>query len=190
MNAQRLFVVLIIFLSGILAGCVAPDAAEGERSPYVDQRDGEVRGLSEKEIAELRSGAGMGLARPAELNGYPGPLHVIELADALDLSEAQRAEVQALRAEVVADASRLGEKIIAQHAALEARFRSGEIDEAVLVMELEKLEALYAELRFVHLKAHLDTLPILTQHQRMRYDELRGYAEVGEGEHEGHDGHA
>ena len=35
---------------------------------------------------------GMGLALAAELNGYPGPAHVIELAKSLGLSEPQRAK--------------------------------------------------------------------------------------------------
>jgi hypothetical protein len=34
----------------------------------------------------------MGLALAAELNGYPGPAHVIELAKSLGLSEPQRAK--------------------------------------------------------------------------------------------------
>ena len=38
----------------------------------------------------------MGLALAAELNGYPGPMHAIELADRLELSPEQRARLRAL----------------------------------------------------------------------------------------------
>jgi len=39
--------------------------------------------LSEQQIRDLRAGLGLSLALAAEFNGYPGPRHRIELADAL-----------------------------------------------------------------------------------------------------------
>src|SRR6056297_1838494 len=65
-------------------------------------------GLSADEVIGLREGRGMGLARSAELHSYPGPMHVLELADALDLSAEQRAEAERLRAEMLAEARPLG----------------------------------------------------------------------------------
>ena len=58
-------------------------------SPYVDHADREIKSLSDEEVTQLLGGEGMGLALPAELNGYPGPKHVIELADDLELSTEQ-----------------------------------------------------------------------------------------------------
>jgi hypothetical protein len=52
-----------------------------------------IKALSEQQVADLQAGRGMGLALPAELNGYPGPAHVLELADKLGLSADQRASV-------------------------------------------------------------------------------------------------
>lgn len=50
----------------------------------------------------------MGLALPAELNGYPGPLHTLEHADELGLTFEQRARTKALfdamRVEAIASA--------------------------------------------------------------------------------------
>ena len=43
-------------------------------------------------MADLRAGRGMGLALAAELNGYPGPAHVLELADKLDLARSTENE--------------------------------------------------------------------------------------------------
>lgn len=56
-----------------------------------------VKALSDQQIADLRAGRGIGMALPAELNGYPGPLHVLELADALGLTPEQRGRMRSLR---------------------------------------------------------------------------------------------
>lgn len=148
--------------------------------------DTEVRGLSQDEIHDLRTGAGMGLALPAELNGWPGPLHVLELEKELELTEMQKEEVQRLREEMLVQAIPLGEQIIGAHAAMESAFREGQIDATSLLEHLEVLEGLYRELRYVHLNTHLETYPVLTEHQRILYDEHRGYASGGGHDH-GHD---
>ncbi len=66
------------------------------RSPYAGMQAREVKALDAKTVDDLRAGRGMGLALAAELNGYPGPMHVLELADRLRLSPDQRAKVQQL----------------------------------------------------------------------------------------------
>lgn len=60
----------------------------------------------------------MGLALAAELNGYPGPSHVLELADELDLSSDQRGQVQRLFDSMKAEAVPLGSKLIEQESDL------------------------------------------------------------------------
>ena len=55
-------------------------------SPYAGMQSRAVKALTDQQIADLRAGRGMGLALAAELNGYPGPMHVLELADRLSLS--------------------------------------------------------------------------------------------------------
>src|SRR5262245_23543288 len=64
--------------------------------PYALMQARSVKALGDQQMADLRAGRGMGLALAAELNGYPGPLHVLELADRLGLSPDQRREVQRL----------------------------------------------------------------------------------------------
>ena len=59
-------------------------------APYAGQQQRQIKALSEQQVADLRAGRGMGLALAGELNGYPGPLHVIELADRLQLGDDQR----------------------------------------------------------------------------------------------------
>ena len=66
------------------------------QSPYAGMPTRAIKALSDQQIADLRAGRCMGMALPAELNGYPGPAHVLELADKLELTPDQRASVQAL----------------------------------------------------------------------------------------------
>lgn len=55
-----------------------------------------MKPLSERQVSDLRAGRGMGLAPSAELNRYPGPLHVLEYADFLALTPDQRERAKAL----------------------------------------------------------------------------------------------
>lgn len=186
---EHLSVPLITALAALLvvpalSGCLG-DGPASTPSPYAGDLHTEVRGLSQSEIDDLRSGAGMGLARPAEVNGWPGPLHALELADELDLAAHQRRDLQELRDEMLAAAVPLGEEILRVHGRLEAGFRTGEMDETRLAEDLATLESLYAKLRFVHLKTHLDARPLFTQGQLDAYERLRGYGDEGPG-HGGH----
>jgi len=58
-------------------------------SPYAGQQSRSIKALPEGDIAALQNGDGMGMAKAAELNGYPGPRHVLALAAELHLTEAQ-----------------------------------------------------------------------------------------------------
>jgi hypothetical protein len=158
-------------------------------STYRDLLDGEIRGLSEEQIDAYREGSGMGLALPAELNGYPGPRHVLDLATDLALTEAQQETIQALYDQMRAQAIELGEQILIGEAALEEAFRHGGITIADLEYRLSNLGELNGRLRFMHLQAHIATLDVLTPHQAMLYNRLRGYSEntqMGDGENSGH----
>lgn len=176
-----LLLMLAVSTGTVLTGCV--DEPSSSRSPYADHLDNEVRGLSTKEIEDLRNGAGMGFALAAEVNGWPGPLHALELADDLGLAGHQREELERLRAAMLAEAVPLGEAIVAAHGRLEAGFRSGSMDTDRLMEDVATLEGLYAELRVVHLATHLAAQPLFTQHQLAEYDRLRGYSDDGAHEH-------
>jgi hypothetical protein len=52
-------------------------ASSAEVSPNSGQESQEIKALSESEIADLLAGKGMGWCQAAELNGYPGPKHVL-----------------------------------------------------------------------------------------------------------------
>src|SRR5437588_3273005 len=92
----------------VLITFAAPALAQAQQ-PYAGLEARSIKALSEQQIADLRAGRGMGLALAAELNGYPGPMHVLELAEPLGLSDQQRAKMQELFAAVKAEAVPLGE---------------------------------------------------------------------------------
>ena len=85
------------------------------------------------------------------------------------------------------EAINLGEQILVAEAELELAFRENTIDEVVLEEQLLAIGELKAQLRFVHLRTHLATIDIMTQHQVVMYNMLRGY-DV-DLPHHGHGGH-
>ena len=146
-------------------------------SPYSADTARAVKALAPSEVQGLLEGHGLGLARAAELNRYPGPKHVLELGDALSLSAAQRERAEALRQEVQRDARRLGAQIVAEEEALDALFADGnatldEIDERTA-----SIATLRGQLRAVHLRAHVAMREALTDEQVATYDRLRGYTD-------------
>jgi hypothetical protein len=160
-----------IVLSALLLTTVAAFA----QSPYSGMQTRAIKALSEQQVADLKAGRGMGLALPAELNGYPGPSHVLELADKLDLSADQRSKVQELFTSMTREALPLGAKLIEQEAELDRQFASRAVTPASLKSATAAIALTQGELRETHLKYHLTTEALLTESQRRQYAELRGY---------------
>ncbi len=149
--------------------------AQEQRSPYVGQEVRNIRSLSEAEVQGYLQGRGMGLAKPAELNGYPGPMHVLELSQQLQLTDDQRAATQRSFERMRAEAVRLGRLFVEKEAALNRLFGDVRADSANLQRLVGETARLHGELRLSHLRAHLEMRSILTLHQIARYKELRGY---------------
>jgi hypothetical protein len=149
-------------------------------SPYAGMEHSEIPALTEQEIDDLRSGAGMGFARAAELNHYPGPKHVLELAEAISLTEEQRERILEIQSEMREAAIELGEAIIGAERDLNIRFRHGHIDDESLSAATREIAVLYGELRSIHLRAHLATRAVLEEEQVAEYDRQRGYAQEQE----------
>lgn len=144
-------------------------------SPYADFGAREIKALSEVDVQALLDGEGMQMALPAELNGYPGPRHVLELADSLALSPEQRASTERIMAGMLSEARALGARIVEAERDLDRSFADATITDAALRSALDDLASLRADLRAAHLSAHLAMKEVLTLHQVHRYDELRGY---------------
>ena len=161
-------------------------------SPYAGQQNREIRSLSESEVADLLAGKGMGYANAAELNGYPGPAHVLELRSELGLSAEQLAQTQAIFQRMESSAKSLGAELVQAERALEASFRNREVSPDSLARALERIAAIEGKLRNVHLGAHLEQTRVLSPAQAARYARLRGYAgDAGDagGHHGHHPGH-
>lgn len=164
--------------AGLCAAGIASAALAAEPSPYAGQQTQPIKALSQAETGDLLAGRGMGLAKAGELNGYPGPAHVLDLAGDLDLSPQQIAAVTAIRDRMSAAARPLGAEIVRRERALNAQFAAGTITQARLAPEAEVLGVLYGKLRAVHVAAHLETQATLTVDQVARYNRLRGYTAV------------
>ena len=144
-------------------------------SPYIDQRDSSIRGLSQEEIDGLLAGEGMGYARSAELNGYPGPRHVLDLANELQLTSEQTTSITTIFDDMKYNAVILGQAIVDAETLLSQAFAKKTISDKQLEEKLTQLTTLYNQLRQVHLQAHLAVTPLLTNDQQAQYQILRGY---------------
>jgi hypothetical protein len=131
-----------------IAAVALAGAAQAQQRPYAGQQEREIKALSADEIKQYLAGAGMGYAKSAELNHYPGPGHALELA---------------------------GARLVESERALEQLFRSGQVDEAALARAVRAAAQLNGEYRLSHLETHRRTRALLTAEQVARYDALRGY---------------
>ncbi|MDH5506328.1 MAG: Spy/CpxP family protein refolding chaperone [Anaerolineae bacterium] len=175
----------VLFFAFIVAGC-GVQSADSQAKPtpthsaYGNLQNTEIRGITPEDIEGLRTGKGMGLALPAELNGYPGPRHVLDLVEELGLTVQQEEQIQALFDAMQVEAIALGERILAAEAALEDSFRQRSITTSSLEEQLTQISELRLALRLVHLETHLATIEILTEEQIQKYQTLRGYDEMQE----------
>lgn len=166
-------------VSALVLLCVSSEATLAENtdhvSPYAGEENRAIKALSDDDIADLLQGRGWGLAKAAELNGLPGPVHVLEMKDQIALSTEQQARIEALHADMRVQAVAIGKQLVSLERELDALFRARAVDTQMLRRLLDEIGATRAELRFVHLDAHLQTPKILSPEQILRYNELRGY---------------
>jgi Spy/CpxP family protein refolding chaperone len=146
-------------------------------APYVGQQTRAIKALSDDDIAALLKGEGMGFAKAAELNGYPGPAHVLTLAQQLKLSETQRQQVQTIFDRMSAAAKPLGAELVERERVLDQLFQTGDISPDRLAAETAAIAELQGRLRSVHLSAHLETRALLSADQIALYQQLRGYGD-------------
>ena len=144
-------------------------------SPYAGQEARQIKALSATEIAAYVEGKGQGFAKPAELNGYPGPMHVLELSDQLALTSQQKAASSALLATHKAQVRELGLNFIAAEAALEKLFSSKLATADALRIAIDESAKIHSQIRAAHLETHLQQTALLSNEQNTLYQRLRGY---------------
>jgi Spy/CpxP family protein refolding chaperone len=156
-------------------------------SPYARQERREIKALSREEVDGYVSGDGMGFAKTAELNHYPGPRHVLDLADQLLLSDEQRKRTKAIFETMKSQAVSLGKQLVEKEYRLDSRFAERTISDAELEQLVTEISVIQGKLRAVHLRAHLAQRVVLTPDQVEHYDVLRGYQQPGSDDpHAGH----
>ena len=166
----------IICVTGVLlAVAIHHVASAAQPASYAGQERREIKALSPEEIQDYLAGKGMGLAKAAELNRYPGPAHVLELAEKLQLDAEQRIRSEAIFKTMQAAAMRHGKALVEKERELDRLFAGGGITREDLRAALEEIGRLQAEVRRTHLQAHIEQRKILTPKQIAQYEELRGY---------------
>lgn len=188
---------LVVIVSGVVAGACAGNStpsptptatAAADAQPYAGWETRPIAALASERVDDLLAGRGAGFALAAELNHYPGPTHVLELAGELALSGEQERTIRETFAAMQREARALGRELVALEAELDEGFRTG----AITASQLQELTATIAKvegtLRNVHLAAHLEVTATLTAEQVSRYDALRGYASAGS-DHDATTGH-
>jgi len=150
-------------------------SASPQATPYAGQHMRAIKALSDDDLKAYEHGQGHGFAKAAELNGYPGPMHTLELANELKLSDEQRTQSQALLTQHKAEARRLGAELIDAERALDQAFASRSISPELLTQLTRTAGDKLAQLRAEHLQTHLTQTALLTEQQIERYKTLRGY---------------
>lgn len=176
----------------IAALVLTAGAVQATDAPRAGMDGRAVASLSDADIAALRAGEGWGLALPAEVNGWPGPRHVLDMGDVLALSDVQRGQMERLFGLMRAEAQRVGGNYIDAEQALDAAFGDPTLDPVVLAGLVVASTNALGELRMIHLAAHIEARQILTDTQIETYNMQRGYdagAHHGQGGHDQHGAH-
>jgi hypothetical protein len=173
---------LAISVITLLAACSSPSVIQ---SSYVGQENRDIKALAPSEIAGLLNGKGLGYAKSAELNGYPGPAHVLEVSSKLNLTAKQMEETRAIFSRMESAAKQHGAELVQAEAALEALFRSREVTNGSLTRALQQVTISQAKVRQSHLVAHIEQTKLLSTEQVAKYIELRGYSAAAH-THSGH----
>ncbi len=165
-----------------LVFAAANASAQSAPSRYAGEQSRAIKALSEREVAGLLEGHGAGFAKAAELNGYPGPLHTLELKEPLRLTPQQAAATASLMAAHKASARELGAALVGAERQLDGLFAGRSADPAAVEQATRKVALLHARLRAEHLNTHIAQTALLSAEQIQRYSVLRGYADASPSE--------
>ena len=145
------------------------------KSQYAGEQTRLIKTLSQDDIQQLSEGKGWGLAKAAELNGVPGPAHLLEMKQEIALTDDQIEKIQQLFNAMKSRAQQLGHELIKLEAELNSDFANRAVTKENLRNKLSEIEKVRGDLRYVHLVTHLETPSILSPMQIARYNTLRGY---------------
>jgi hypothetical protein len=197
-----LTLLLLLWVSGCAGQQGSSDPATEENTsaetpheqPYTGLEERRIKALADEEVDDLLAGRGAGYALAAELNHYPGPVHVLELAEALDLTTEQERITSDIYSAMEEKAKLLGGELVDLEEQLDQSFQNEEIDQGALNRITTEIADVEGRLRAVHLGAHLELKEVLRPDQVAAYDRLRGYdgsenGEPGRMDRHGSEGH-
>ena len=121
----------------------------------------------------LLNADGMNQASFAEMNGYPGPKYVLDLADKLNLTAEQRKSVQESYTEMITRAKELGKQIVGIEKELNDAFAQGFVNQKSVGNDAEEIGRLRGRLRAIYLVAFMKTKAALNESQIALYRKLR-----------------
>ena len=151
------------------------DAKPATASPYAGEEGREIKALSAQEQRAWIEGQGAGLARAAELTGYPGPMHVLEHAQQLRLTPQQEAPTRALLERHKTDVRALGRELVDLERQLDRTFSERRASQEEVSRLAQQIGALQGRIRASHLRAHVEQTALLSAQQIEQYQQLRGY---------------
>ncbi len=169
--------ILIIALQFLFVFETFAQHSDTHQSKYVGQENRKIKSLSPEDINALETGKGWGLAKAAELNGVPGPKHLLEMKEEIELSKIQKDKINKLFNKMKNQAIPLGKKLVQLEAQLNDSFKANTVNSVTLDELLNEISKTRKELRFVHLNSHLSSLPVLSDQQLKLYNKLRGYSD-------------
>lgn len=179
MKASRIFILAFgcAALAMALPGATSERVRAADGRPAAQGQQGQSamqhhHACLEEERASIERGEGFGMGMVADHAGYPGPRHVLDMAADLGLTAAQRASMEKIFAEMHEKAVARGKELLEAEARLEQMFRDAR-PEADLREQAFRVDSIHAELRWIHLSAHLAAQKILTPEQIARYSQLR-----------------
>jgi len=173
MHTKSTIIISIAILLQLVSFSCAHDT---HKSKYAGEEKRAIKSLSAADIEELQKGGGWGLAKAAELNGMPGPAHLLEMKNEIHLSAGQIEAIETIYGNMRNAAVPLGVELIELEDKLNQAFAEKTITGAILKELLTNIARVRKDLRYVHLSAHLKTPDILTPEQITLYNQLRGYA--------------
>lgn len=167
---KKLIFVFIICLIGSIN-----ILAQNHTSQYAGEEQRDIKSLSAEDVEQLEAGKGWGLAKAAELNGVPGPSHILDMASEISLDENQEEQIKVVFHEMEKSAIIKGKELVKKEAELNRRFSKNEFSISSLKELTEEIGKIRGELMYIHLEAHLRSASILSEQQVSLYNELRGY---------------
>ena len=134
-----LCLILIFFFFLITTNSYAGEN-KNHTSHYVGEQKREIKSLSANDIAELKRGGGWGFAKPAELNGVPGPAHLLEMKGKISLSDSQITSIEEIHKKMLSEAIPLGKKYIYAERILDQIFVRKTYNNENLLFQIKKIE--------------------------------------------------